>query len=331
MDRVFEILCTNNRLRWDMQERRFALVVDSSPALKIHVSKQAAASNPLRYLSAATIAGVMNQTQTELIAAVLRAALIPFAAVADQYDDAEDDAFEIWKDRHVPQTIITLGQCRTAQQALAAEERANANVEPGMRTQFAAMRAALKHIASIADQYSEHEDDRHELWEDPHMRETIITLAHCRAARAALNPSGAMALVLTSTERNNCLEEAVAALYAAGKTALSTQLRSAWAAEQTSAATELGLVKLSVEQIKSRLASADALIEELQASERTALSPCISDEDDHAAFERSFSLINDYTPLRLENGEYENLHEREAWTRWQNHHSPTTPTPGSSM
>lgn len=51
-------------------------------------------------------------------------ALKPFAAIADFYAEQEDDSFEIWKDMHLPETRITLGQCRAARAAIASSQQA---------------------------------------------------------------------------------------------------------------------------------------------------------------------------------------------------------------
>lgn len=54
-----------------------------------------------------------------------REALEPFAKIANEYDDREDDRFEIWKDAHEPSTRITLGQCRRARAAIRARKEAS--------------------------------------------------------------------------------------------------------------------------------------------------------------------------------------------------------------
>lgn len=44
----------------------------------------------------------------------LRAALKPFAQIANEYSDDEDDDFQLWQDAHEPASRVTLGMCRAA-------------------------------------------------------------------------------------------------------------------------------------------------------------------------------------------------------------------------
>lgn len=54
----------------------------------------------------------------------LTEALRPFSAVADEYDDREDDAFEVWRDCHEPVTraMTALRNFRRARAVLSDEE-----------------------------------------------------------------------------------------------------------------------------------------------------------------------------------------------------------------
>ncbi len=59
---------------------------------------------------------------------------------------------------------------------------------PTWRDGIEAAAKALKPFADIADCYDDQEDDTFEIWIDSHEKATRVTLAMCRAARAALSP-----------------------------------------------------------------------------------------------------------------------------------------------
>jgi hypothetical protein len=202
------------------------------------------------------------------------------------------------------------------------------------RASMAAMGAVLRPLAAIAELYSEQEDNSFELWIDSHIKETRVTLGQCRAARDALalltkQPMSAEVQARSSAatqplrptisaERNCDVESAARALEVSGNNDLAGRLRRAWAAERSAAHIDLGLAKLTIEQLSGRLASADALIAEYQATDVPSIESGADNsiERKHAEFERAFELINDYVPVRV-SGEYENKHERDAWGRWQ--------------